>query len=298
MSWSRKAGWFLVMVVLTGGLTIALPPPAGTQTVATVTIQGDPVVGSTLTATTLPNDPAAVVEYRWQRCPTDLRSSCVRINEAANLATYTVTATDLGNRLAVRVLSTVAGIETRTWSPLTGVVTAAPAPTPTPTPTPTPVPTPTPTATPTPTPTPDPDPATFNQGGRTPAPPPYTTPAASGAETPPRFLRPFPVVRIKGTLVGGGARISLLRVRAPSAATVDVRCSGPGCRLRRRSFGSGRVTVLERFLRAGARITIRVFKPGSVGKYVRLVIRDGTAPQRRDACLLPGSAKPAECPQA
>jgi outer membrane biosynthesis protein TonB len=285
----------------------ALSPPASTQTggAATVTLQGEPVVGSTLTA--VPSDPAAVVEYRWHRCPTD-QASCAPIPGAANIPTYTVTATDLGNGLAVQLLSTVAGIPTETWSPLTAVVTAAPAPTPTPTPTPAPTPTPTPTPAPTPVPTPAPtatptpspipEPPSFNQGGRTPAPPAYTAPAASGVQTPPRFLRPFPVVRVKGTLAGGGARISLLRVRAPSGATVDVRCNGPSCRVRRRLFGSGRVTALERYLRAGARITIRVSKPGSVGKYVQLLIRDGTAPQRRDACLLPGSAKPAECPQA
>jgi hypothetical protein len=98
--------------------------------------------------------------------------------------------------------------------------------------------------------------------------------------------------------VRGGALISLLRVRAPSRATVDVRCDGPQCRLRRRSFGSGRIGALERFLRSGTRITIRVSKPNSVGKYVRLVIRDGRAPKRRDACLVPGSGKAVECPQA
>jgi hypothetical protein len=112
------------------------------------------------------------------------------------------------------------------------------------------------------------------------------------------LLRPFPVVRIKGRLLGGGALVTLLRVRAPSTATVDVRCNGPRCRLRRRSFGSGHITALERFLRAGTRITIRVSKPNAVGKYVRLVIRDGAAPHRRDACLIPGSGKPAECPPA
>jgi hypothetical protein len=98
--------------------------------------------------------------------------------------------------------------------------------------------------------------------------------------------------------VPGGARISLLRVKAPSAATVDVRCTGPRCHLRRRSFGGGRIAALERFLRAGTRITIRVSARGSIGKYVRLVIRDGSAPKRRDACLLPGSSDPAACPRA
>ena len=111
-------------------------------------------------------------------------------------------------------------------------------------------------------------------------------------------MRPFPVVRVKGALLRNGALITLLRVRAPSAATVAVRCKGPRCDVRRRSRGGGRIRALERFLRVGTRITIRVSKPNSVGKYVRLVIRDGAAPKRRDACLMPGSRKPVTCPPA
>jgi hypothetical protein len=120
--------------------------------------------------------------------------------------------------------------------------------------------------------------------------------ACTDSEMSAPLLRPFPVVRVKGTLLRDGALISLLRVRAPARATVDVRCNGPRCRVRDRSFGSGRIPALERFLRVRTRITIRVSKPHSVGKYVRLVIRDGTAPRRRDACLMPGSGKPVECP--
>ncbi|HKH16665.1 MAG TPA: hypothetical protein VKA57_03995, partial [Solirubrobacteraceae bacterium] len=74
------------------------------------------------------------------------------------------------------------------------------------------------------------------------------------------------------------------------------KCDRSGCPLRRRSVGVGRVRALERFLRAGTRITIRVTRPGLVGKYVRVVIRDGLAPRRRDACLLPGGTEPATCP--
>ncbi len=113
-----------------------------------------------------------------------------------------------------------------------------------------------------------------------------------------RLMRPFPLVRVKGFLVGKGARITLLRVKAPSTATVDVRCDGPGCRVRRKLFGTSRVSALERYLSAGTRITIRVFRTDAIGKYVRLVIRDGSAPKRRDACLAADNTKPAECPSA
>jgi hypothetical protein len=269
MSRSRMVSWLLVAVSVTGAQLIALPRPAGGQSasvVATVTIQGQPVVGSTLTAVPLPNDPTALVEYRWQRCPTTLRVDCVQIGEAGTGRSYVGAAADVGNRVAVRAVASIAGVEFGTWSPLTSVVTGSPAPLPAPAPT----------------------------LVRPPAP---AAPPASVAERTP-FLRPFPVVRVRGMLVRGGARISLLRIRAPSAATADVRCDGPRCHLRRRSSGGGRVAALERFLRAGTRITIRVFTPDSVGKYVRLVIRDGAAPARRDACLFPGSRRPAECPPA
>jgi hypothetical protein len=55
---------------------------------------------------------------------------------------------------------------------------------------------------------------------------------------------------------------------------------------------------LERFLRAGTRVTIRISKANAIGKYVRLTIRDGSAPKRRDACLLPGEGAPVACPAA
>jgi hypothetical protein len=301
MSWSRKATWLLVVVALTGAVAIARSP-AGAQTAAqfTVAITGEPVVGQTLTAVLTPAD-AVVTEYRWRRCPAGA-NSCARIPGAATVATYTVASGDVGNRLEVRALSATGNVR----SPMTAVVTDANAPTPTPTPSPTPTATPTPSPTPSPTPTPQPnttpaqreEPRTFEQSGRQAPPPAAAVPMTALDAAPLVLLRPFPVVRVKGTLVRGGARITLLRVRAPSTATVDVRCGGPGCRVRRRTFGTGRIKALERFLPAGARITIRVFKTGAVGKYVRLVIREGSAPQRRDACLVARSAKPAECPEA
>jgi hypothetical protein len=267
MSWSRKAYRLLIAVTLIGAVAIALPAALGARAgsvVAIVTIQGEPVLASTLTAIPLPDDPDAAVEYRWQRCAGALRSGCAQIEAAGNSRSYTVTAADVGSRLAVRAVYEIAGLQLDVWSALTSVVTA-PAPAP-----------------------PGPEPtATFDGASR---------PAAPVAMRPPRFLRPFPVVRIKGTLLAGGARVSLLRVKAPRTATVDARCDGSGCHVRSRTTGSCRIGALERFLRAGTRITIRVFKPDAVGKYVRFVIRDGAAPARRDACLLPGSARPAACP--
>jgi hypothetical protein len=55
---------------------------------------------------------------------------------------------------------------------------------------------------------------------------------------------------------------------------------------------------LERFLRAGTRITIRVRRQARIGKYVRFEVRAGRPPARRDACVLPGDPRPVGCPPA
>ncbi len=297
------------MMAVIGVGVVALPATAAV--LQSVAIKGDPAVGSVLTAEVTLTDPAVPptkLEYRWQRCKTDKQGSCERI-KGNNAATYTVEPQDAGSRLAVRVLADAAGVKEALFSALTAVVPGtAPTPTPTPAPTPTPTPVPSPTATPDPSPepTPDPedeepvddkDPPAFVQSGGTPSVS-SLPPAGAAGDVFSTYLRPYPVVRVKGSLVPGGARISLLRVRAPASATVDVRCDGPGCKLHRRSSGGRRVKPLERFLRAGVRVTIRVTKRGTVGKYVRLVIRDGRAPKRRDACLVAGDRGPAPCPPA
>lgn len=298
MKRSRKAKWIGSAAVVCAAAAIAMAVPALAHHIKDVTIAGQPVVGSTLTAVAVVNDPAALLEYRWQRCATDDKSTCDRIKypdgtPLPSSPSYTVSAADRGSHLAVRVVGVVAGVEESGWSPRTGVVTD-PAPPP-------PAPPPTPGPTPTPPRDRDPDPPkddnSFNQSKGPALLSPEAVPATPNAEAL-RYLRPFPVVRVKGTLVRGGARISLLRIKAPSGATVDARCKGPGCRVRRRSFGTGRIAALERFVRAGTRITIRISKPSAVGKYVRLIIRDGSAPKRRDACLFPGDDAPVGCPGA
>ena len=230
MSWSRKASRLLVAVTLTGTVAIAFPPRSSAQEgsfVGILTIRGEPVVANTLTAVPLPDDEESDAEYRWQRCAGEQRSDCAPIAGAGS-RTYVVTAADVGSRLAVRALYELGGMQLDTWSALTSVVPGPPASESPPSP---------------------------------PAAPVVATPAAPAARRPLRYLRPFPIVRIKGWLLAGGARVSLLRVTAPRAATVDVRCDGPGCHLRRSMAGSSRIGALERFLRAGTRITIRVSKP-------------------------------------
>jgi hypothetical protein len=110
------------------------------------------------------------------------------------------------------------------------------------------------------------------------------------------YLSPFPVVRIKGASVAGGAIIRLLRVTAPRRAAVKITCVGKRCPLRHLSARTGRIRPLERFLPTGLAITIRVTRRGYIGKYVRFIVRSRAAPERHDACLFPGSTRPRRCP--
>jgi hypothetical protein len=114
----------------------------------------------------------------------------------------------------------------------------------------------------------------------------------------PLYLRPFPVVRVRGTIAARGVIVTLLRVTAPRKAKVSARCAGGGCPVERLAARPGRIRPFERFLRAGIRITIRVRRAGYVGKYVRLTVRAGERPARRDACVVPGSSHPVACPRA
>ena len=118
-------------------------------------------------------------------------------------------------------------------------------------------------------------------------------PQPAPAAPPP--LWPFPVVSVGAYILDHGSRIVLWRVQAPRGAKIEVRCRGPGCPLRRRSFRPGRIRPLERYLRAGVAITIRVTRPGFIGKYTRVVIRSRKPPRRRDACLFPGDLRPRPC---
>ena len=305
-------------------LTVTTTAPAAIDappTVSSVTIDGEPVVGGTLTAVAgVTGDPEPVPEYRWLRCEADRPNKCDTIG-GATAASYVAVAGDLGSRLRVRVTATNALGSAEARSEPTAVVGEDPGPEPTPTPTPEPTPTPTPEPTPTATPTPEatatpepsatpaPSPEPTATPGPSPTPAPTATPApaltgavplpvsgGSPAEVAPRYLRPFPVVRIRGQLTDGGVQVTLLRVAAPKRARVRVSCRGDGCPAKSIRRRPGRIAAYERFLPAGMRIVVRVTRRERIGKYVRLRVRDGRVPARRDACLLPGSPRPAPCP--
>jgi hypothetical protein len=114
------------------------------------------------------------------------------------------------------------------------------------------------------------------------------------------LMTPFPIVRIAGRLLPGGAWVRLLAVTAPRGAVVTARCRGTDCplrQLRRRSHGRPiRIRGLERRLAARTRLEILVRQRGLVGKYTRFRIRaGGRPPLREDLCLRPGRRTPASC---
>ncbi|MFL5840840.1 MAG: hypothetical protein ACJ77Z_10375 [Thermoleophilaceae bacterium] len=280
-------------------LAVASPAMADTPPQVKVTIEGPAVVGATLQAVVeVTGAPLPTVTYQWQRCDPS-GGGCDAIKDAKS-ATYIVVSADVGHRLIVRVTPTGSKGDKVPSDP-TDVITASPDPPPPSPPPASPPPTnPPPTSGTTPAPTPAPvnfapAPSSPVVGVGAPGTGSATTPLTPVFPAAP-YLRPFPVVRIKGASVAGGALIELLRVTAPRTAEVNVRCVGKRCPLRRLVQRSGRIRALERFLPTGLAITIRVTRPGYIGKYVRFIVRSRAAPERHDACLLPTSSRPKRCP--
>jgi PKD repeat protein len=117
-----------------------------------------------------------------------------------------------------------------------------------------------------------------------------------------RLMSPYPVVRLAGRLTADGARIRLLSVsRAPKCAVVRVSCRGRSCPARSVTRFKGRGPLrfrrFHRLLRAGAKLTVRVSKGDTIGKYTEFRIREDRAPRRRDRCLRPGETRGSACPR-
>jgi hypothetical protein len=123
------------------------------------------------------------------------------------------------------------------------------------------------------------------------------------------LLSPFPLVQMGGRVTPKGTRMRLI-VRAPVGATITVECDGRGCPLRRQTrlakanprspAATTRLVRLRRLerrrLRAGARVTVLVSRPGAIGKYSRFRVRRGRPPKRTDSCVAPGTVSPIACP--
>jgi len=254
-----------------------------------------PRVGDTLTAKATWTPPDARATYRWQRCA-GRSGFCTTV---ATGPTYVVVGDDLNRRLQVRLDVVNDGNEDAKTSERTqAVAPALPA---------------APPAESSPEPSAEPAPPRFDTTGSTttggqqpagsaPAPGGTTAPDAGavlGGSAGPRMLSPFPTVRIRGMLTAGGARITLLTVRAPSGTRIAVRCFGSDCPARRwtraRATRLTRIARFQRRLAAGTRLVITVTRRNRIGKHTTIVIRRGKAPFRRDRCLPPGATKPVSC---
>jgi hypothetical protein len=264
----------LAAVFLLPGAARADTPPYFTSAPL---LAGAAVVGSTLQVVpTWTGDPLPTATYRWGRCPAQGRTCAVIDGQTA--ATYVVAAADVGYRIAIEVTlaNPVATLKPVASAP-TGVVVPAAAPPgqpPVPSPAPPPV-------------SPASSPVTLSN----------TAPSLTKTTQAPVFLRPFPVVRIRGFFARRGARITLLSVRGPRSAKVDVRCRGRGCPVGKVSLPTAdtRVHRFERFLRAGILLQIRVTRPGRIGSYTSFLIRSRKAPLRTDRCLSATRNSPIEC---
>ena len=270
-----------VIAVLVSAIWLWAPAAAGADTKPAFTygpvIVGDVFVGSTLAvAATWTGDPPPTVKYAWGRCP-PTSNTCTKIDQA-DAVRYTVTAADLGYRLAVQVELTNKKATIAASTPATAVVTAVPPPPPAP--------------------GPPPDSGPSGPPPLVPIAPSVTTAPSVSKAPPPTLMRPFPVVRIRGYFARNGARITLLAVRGPRSAQISVRCLGLGCPVATLALPSApaRLHPFERFLPAGTRLEISVAKPGRIGKYASFVIRAHRAPMRSDRCLLPGRSRPTRCP--
>jgi PKD repeat protein len=115
------------------------------------------------------------------------------------------------------------------------------------------------------------------------------------------LMSPFPIVRLVGRVTPRGARLVLFEVRsAPRGARVEVRCAGRGCPYKRAAKSARsrklRFKGLQKWLRSGTLIAVRVSQPRKIGKYTRFRIRGGKVPARKDRCLIPPYTSPKLCP--
>jgi hypothetical protein len=247
-------------------------------------ITGDFRVGGTMTASAKWKGGSAV--WTWLRCADERLGNCEPI-AGQQAPTYTAVAQDAGSRLRVRLTVRAGGKD----DSKPAVAVSEPTP---PIAAVEPPPAPPPAGAPTPTPAPTPAPAPPSAPGS----PPRVTPPAVGGKAAPRLMSPRPIVRIRGRLTADGARVTLLTVRAPRGARIAVKCAGDHCPRRRIAIVAVIVHLqpYERILRAGTRLEIRVTRPSFIGKYSRIVMRQGRPPWRQDRCLMPGSSRPVGCP--
>jgi hypothetical protein len=110
------------------------------------------------------------------------------------------------------------------------------------------------------------------------------------------------LIEIKGSLIGGKTKVKRLLVTAPRGSKVVVRCSGRSCPKKAKKTQKRvkcrvlRFRALERALRPGTKIVVRVTMPGFIGRVTTFRMRRGEAPKRTDLCLQPGAKSASRCP--
>jgi hypothetical protein len=219
--------------------------------------------------------------FTWLRCDAS-GVNCHGITGACG-RDYTVRTTDVDRTLRVRLTATESnGRAAAADSDPTQVVTASiyPIPPDDETDTCTKV---TPTG---------PGQGTFNSGTQTGG---GSTP---GPGTTRSFIKPFPVIRIKGRFKGTRTTITRVTVKTPRGTRIRIRCSGKGCAFKRKAVAARLLSIrsLRRTYKPKAKIEIRVTKAGKIGKYTSVRTRRGKAPVRSDRCLMPGKTRPVRCP--
>jgi plastocyanin len=107
-------------------------------------------------------------------------------------------------------------------------------------------------------------------------------------------------VRIRGKILPTTIQLQGLSVKAPTGFKVTAYCQGRGCpftkAIRRVRKGFARFDQLKRTMRPGTIIRVTVTKPLNWGRYTRLRLRRGAAPERTDQCLRGESTRPVRCP--
>lgn len=101
---------------------------------------------------------------------------------------------------------------------------------------------------------------------------------------------PLPLVTLQGTVDAKGVvDVARLEIRALRGSSVNIVCAGKSCpfkTLKRIMITSTlRLSRLERRLKPKLTLTLRIARPGQLGKYVRYKVRRKKPPKRTDACL-------------
>jgi hypothetical protein len=111
---------------------------------------------------------------------------------------------------------------------------------------------------------------------------------------------PLPLVTLQGTVSAKGVvKVKKLEIRAQRGSTVRVSCKGKKCPFssftRVMITSTLRLKKVERKLKPKLTLTLKIGRPGNLGKYVRYAVKRNAAPVRFDSCLDPTTGKVRGC---